>query len=484
MNTLLIFSVLFIIGFWLSRLIAIDQFPLFLDETIHINLSESGYSTSPLIYAELGRVFTGWWHMLFHTHAAASAWIARTATLLAVLPGLAAIIAIAYKSAGIWGAIFSALLYGFSSYHMFYERLALADPLASALVMAALFFVFRLRRRVYYVDALMTGILLFAAFGTKTSAIPYYGVPIAAALALRPSGRRWISQLKWASLALGVIFLLTAIFVLGLRVLGYDFLSNSFSYAATNRAQATAETIADIFSLTRISQNAADTLTALTGYTGIVVMLLCALAVIVLLIQRRYYLPLCLIGPAAAMWISRPQEIRYWIVFMALLLLCGAVVLAEKGRRLRWFGLGLILLWGIGQWLPFTLTAARSPVLLPLPETDYKQYVISDASGFGLSEVNDHLAAQKVELVIGALANCQGLRYISADKEKIICPRLNPNGSDIPVIAALMNENRFLGAFVVLEDSPYTPKTAPGTLLKVIQRPGELASLSIYSLTP
>ena len=58
-NTL-VYSVLFLLLFWFSRLIAIERFPLFIDETIHINLSEQGYQTSPLIYAELGRVFMGW----------------------------------------------------------------------------------------------------------------------------------------------------------------------------------------------------------------------------------------------------------------------------------------------------------------------------------------------------------------------------------------------------------------------------------------
>jgi hypothetical protein len=471
--------------FWFSRLVAIERFPLFIDETIHINLSEEGYKTSPLIYAELGRVFTGWWHMAFQAHAVTPAWTARVATLLAVLPGVAATITIGRLIAGTWAGIFIGLLYLFSTYHMFYERLALADPISNSAVLVVVYFAFRLSRRLTYRDAIVVGILLFVAFGAKVSIVPYFGVPIAAALTLRPKGSTWRACLQWMGVALTTTLVLCALFIMGLRLRGYDLLSNSFSYAATSRQQATSEVLASVFSVSRITQNAVNTFTALSTYTGWLVMLICIAAVLYLLFRRQFYLPLCLFGPALAMWVSQPQEIRFWIAFVGLLLLCAGVAivkLTQHKRLYRYAAITAIVAWAILQWLPFTLTAARNPVDLPLPPIDRAQYIESDASGFGLPEAVAFLSARDPRQIIGMVSNCQGLRYISPEPSLVLCPRINPNGGEISNLTKLLEDNRKSGWFVVLENSPYVPDNAPGELLTVIPRPGNRIQLEIYDL--
>jgi hypothetical protein len=371
---------------------------------------------------------------------------------------------------------------------MFYDRLALADPLASSIVFLIIFFSYRLTLRVSYRDAVVTGVLMFLAFGTKTSIIPYWGVPLAAALALRPAKRLWKNQFQWLAVVLLTAVGLSSALVVGLRLRGYDYLSNSFSLAAANRQQLTGEQVGTMFSFARIADNAANTFSALSVYLGPLVLILGMVAIMWLVVRGRYYLFLCLAGPVVAMWISRPQEIRYWGVFVALLLLCGAVVIAtiirSKPRWLQMAALGTILAWGVFQWVPFTLIAAKDPARLPLPDTDYRQYVSSDASGFGLSDIREYLSRYDVKQVIGLLANCQGLRYTAQDTLPVICPPLNPNGQDIERLTRYLEENRFEDLFVVLEDSPYIPDTAPGKLLAVVRRPGDKASLSIFALAP
>jgi hypothetical protein len=121
-------AVLFLLLFWLTRLIAIEQFPLFLDETTHIDLGERTLTTSPFYDADLGRVFAGWLQYAVQSYANEPVWVARVATVLAVLPGVAAVLAIGHLAAGLWGLGLAGLFYLFSAYHLFFERLALADP--------------------------------------------------------------------------------------------------------------------------------------------------------------------------------------------------------------------------------------------------------------------------------------------------------------------------------------------------------------------
>jgi hypothetical protein len=140
--------------------------------------------------------------------------------------------------------------------------------------------------------------------------------------------------------------------------------------------------------------------------------------------------------------------------------------------------------WGLFQWLPFVRTAALDPVFLPLPEADFKQYVQSDASGFGIEELPEILSQYKPTHVIGLLANCQALRYLAISDFSVECPNLNPSGENIDELTNLLNQNRENRSYVVLEDLIYVPATAPGKLITTIQRPGNGPSLSIYDLSP
>jgi len=456
--------------FWLTRLLAITAFPPFLDESIHVYFGEMSRQTSPFAFADEGRLFTIWWYMLFQPHQAATFWIVRVVTVLVALVSAAAVIGIGRLAAGIWGAVTAGLLYLFSTYHFFFERLALADSLSVAALSVALYFAYRLSRRTHFIDALFTGTAIFIAIGFKVSALPYLGIPIAAALTLHPKNRNWGKQLRWLAVALGTGLGLTGIFALGLRILGY----NPFYLIGFHNANA-GNSI-----LTRIFDNASNTLSALSAYTGIAVFILLILAAIFLIFQRRFFLPLCLFAPMLILLVSERQSIRFYIAPMTILLLCGAAVFAhEILKRRRLILLFLIFTWAGAQWLPFVIQPSR-PNLAP---ADYTEYLASDASGAGLAEIFADLQERQPRQVIGLLSNCQSLRYMALNIFPVLCPRVNPNGSDIEALTVLMEENRLPGVYVVLEDSAYVPAKAPGQLLATINRPQNGPSLAIYDLS-
>jgi hypothetical protein len=481
---LAIISVL-IACFWFTNLVAIDHFPPFIDEMIHVHGSEQVFTQSPLTNADLGRQFTIWWMSVFQAYKGNPIWISRAVTVLTGILGMAASIGIGRLMGGLWGAILVGLCFQFSAYHYFFGRLALADPIAGAAVLLAIYFAFRLSRRWRWGDAFLTGIFLFLAVGAKVSTLPYLGIPLAAMLALHPRARSWHKQIQWGIAALIVAVVLIAAFILGLRMLGHDFLSNSMSYALTNRGNTALVTL---FNLDRILSNIQFTWTIYSTYLGALPTLVGLMALIFLAYKRQFYLPLCFIGPLAVTFINQIQESRFLIVSVAILLLASAVVLAQlmqtQKRPLQIVILSLVMVWGAVQWLPFAVTAAQNPASLPLPETDFKQYVRSDASGFGFHEVQTVLADHAPIKVIGLLSNCQALRYLALHDFDVECPTLNPSGENIGELEDLLNQNRSPHIFLVLEALPYVPSNVPGHIVAVIQRPGDGPTLSIYDLTP
>jgi hypothetical protein len=270
---------------------------------------------------------------------------------------------------------------------------------------------------------------------------------------------------------------LTGIFALGLRVLDYDL----FFLIGMHNPNA-GEGI-----VTRVITNAGNMVVAISGYTGAAVFLLLVASVVVLALRRHFFLPLCLLAPLVILGVSERQSTRFYIAPMTILLLCGAIVLADaigQRRVSARLGLALVLAWGLVQWLPFAWTANRDPLSLNLPAADRSEYVVSDASGFGLAEVYQILVDEQPHEVFGLLSNCQSLRYMAMGRFDVICPRVNPDGSDVNALAALMAENRIEGHYVVLEDSPYVPDEAPGRIISTIEDASGRPRLTIYDLAP
>ncbi|MEZ4672344.1 MAG: hypothetical protein R3E39_30940 [Anaerolineae bacterium] len=485
-NFFIIVAVVLLLVAWLTRLTAIDLFPPFIDETVHIYGSEQAATISPLMNAGLGRQGTIWWLLLFQAYQGSPIWIARVATVLAFMPGLAAVIGTARILGGRWSALGAGLLFLFSNYHMFFGRLALADPVAGSAVLLAIYFAARLKLRIAYRDAMMVGLLLCAAIIAKINVLPFIGVPVAAALTLW-HGAGWAArgqQLRWLLLALGSAFLPLAAFVLGLRLFDYDFLTNSVTYALNNRGAAPLSSLVDV---DRIVNNIRMTYSLVSAYTGEFSLGVLLIGGLLLLAQRRLFLLLCLFGPLFALWLSLIQESRFYVVPVALLYVIAAVAVAPLVNRHRLWRTALVVAvlgWGTLQWLPFyraaiTITEAEE---LPLPAADMAQYVYSDAAGTDLREARDFIRNYSPAEVIGLFPNCQGFRYLSSGLLNVTCPKINPNGSDIPVLTELMNGKRSSDVIVMLQDVPYVPDTAPGKPILTIERAGGGPAFHIYQL--
>jgi hypothetical protein len=462
---------------WLTRLPGLVRFPFFIDEGLHVYFSEVTMQRQPFIYASKYYLFSIWWWSLFATPFAAPFWLARTVTLLAVLPGFAAVIGVGRLSAGLWGALFGGLLYLFSTYHFFFERLALADPISASAALVAVYFAYRLTRRIDTRDALLCGFAVFLAVGFKLSAFPYLGVPLAAVIALHPRGATIRERVRWLVVALATEGVLVGGLIVAMIVVHQNPFANAASHAGLGSGV--------LGSLARIPASAVymfDNLSAFVGLGGLIVL---AGALIVLLIRRRWTLLLVAIPPTLIFLISAIQGSRYYAAPMSIALLCVAVAAADLTRRSRLghtIALALIAVLALTTWLPFAATMNADPAHLGLPPRDFNEYVTSDASGFGIGTAANALKQNGATRVIGLMANCQTLRYTLLDQITVDCPTINPNGETIPALAKLLDDSRAAGVYAVLETLPYVPNTSPGTVVAIIDDPTGRPRLTIYRL--
>jgi hypothetical protein len=465
-----------------TRLAALDSFPVFIDETVHIYNAEQIPSTSPLVSLQIGRIFTIWWQYLLQAPFSSNPiWLARAATLILVVLGEAALLYMGKRTAGIWGLFLTWAFLLVSRYHFFFERLALADPIASAFIFVAILLAFRLRERFNYRDALLTGLSLFLACLAKTNALPYVGILLAAVLCLTPPRSVTIRQrVQWLSIGIGSFLIPTLLFEILSALAGKAWLRATFSYIRS-RSNENADLVQ------RILGNIQETIEFSIAYLHPLLFILLLIALMGLLWRRHFYLLLVFAAPMLILWLGEPQESRYWIVPLALFGLIGAIAFAPLLERLPRMAQAiaaiLILALGLLHWLPQAITSAQNPVALDLPIADQRQYIQSDATGFGFTEIAALIPRENRPIVLGLLANCQGFRYSYFVEYEVLCQQVNPDGSDIPRLLNWVEEMRSSAQYLILEESAYFPETIDAEFLALIERPVNRANLRLYRLS-
>lgn len=467
-----------LLAFWLTRLLGIGIFPPFVDEAFHINFGRNVAATGPLMHAEEGRQLVIWWFMAFQAGANASIWVARVASLLVVMLGAAAFLALGRLLAGAWGLILAGGVLLFSPYHMFFDRIALADPASNALALTGVYFSARLLRRCDLRDAALAGLTLFLAFGAKVSALPYLAVPLAAVLTLKPHSRTRQESLRWTTVALGLGGSLALVWTAVLTGRGH----NPFFYLLSGTG-GTENPLARI--LNRIPPNIETNMHNLLGFFGPALLVALFGGLLVLIWQRRWFLPLLVSLPWAVYWLNNRPDTRHLMTPVSLLLLAGVVVLADwlarRPRSVQVATLGVMVAVGLALWLPFVLLPAAD---LRLPPADFHQYISSEASGSGIAEVIADLQGRQPQRVYGLMANCLSLEFMTLGELPVACPNINPNGATLPELTALLRENRQPGYYAVVEAIDYVPQDTPGTLVLTVERPGDGPVLRIYDLSP
>lgn len=486
-SRLLWLTILLLLLIWAVRIFNISAFPPFIDETIHVYSTERFDDTGILFNAGLLRQFSLWWYAVFApTSSADPMAVSRLVTVLCAMIGIASAIGTARLVAGHHAALFTAIFYGLGAYHFFFERLALADNVSSAMTTASVYFAARLIRRTNYGDAFFCGATLFLAFGAKTNALPFFIVPWLAILFL-PRPASFHQRRCWLAIAVATSLGLSLLFVFLLHLRGYDYLFSSLAFAVAGNRSTSTESVLQLFDLSSILHHTADRLRMLLAYSGVGYMLIALSSLLFLVIRRRWFLFFAFCIPVAVLLVSGVQESRYWVTPLALLAISMSALLAHLVRLWRPFLLivySAIVVWLLTISIPIMLTLYRSPLESLLFDLDIREYIAADGAGSGLDDVISVLQAVQPMQVYGALANCDGLRYRAWRILPIECLLMRPDGQDRQAIASFARNIADANIYLVLETSPYAPSVVEGDVIATVTRPGGMASLTIYRLLP
>jgi hypothetical protein len=209
-----------LLALWGSRIAALDRLPLHNDEGLHLQRAEKVWDGHPFWEISDGKVINHWPVALLYPQGN-PVYAGRMATVLVAMIGLAAGYALVERQAGKYAAIIAAALWIASPYLFFFERLALSDAEAGALIVvavwAAVLLIERGRRRY----AVLAGLALAAAALFKLTAAPF--ALTVALIVLFGGSISWRQRTLALVIIGGVVVICFAVPVTYLLVTGRDF---------------------------------------------------------------------------------------------------------------------------------------------------------------------------------------------------------------------------------------------------------------------
>ena len=457
--------------YWATRLGALEALPLHNDEGLHLTRAVEVWNGHPFWEIRDGKIINHWLIAAFYPQNA-PVFVARYATVLVGLFGLAAAYALTRRAFSRRPALLAGVLWLASPYLFFYERLAFSDAEAGALVVVAVAAALRLARTGARRDAILTGLALAAAALMKFTAVPFsLSVLLVVALLGRATPTRKLIQLVTIGLVVAACFAAPLAY-LALR--GRDFFNIALGWISAGGGGEGAGPAAN---LVRLSEQ-------LTGFGPPLwsALLVGGLAALALLYRKTgVVLVVGLLAPLALIILLGTEVLsRHYVVALPLALTLGgagvgAVIarLPQSSRRLSTvLATGALLL----LFVPFALQAYSDPAGLPLPPGDRSQLVTDHSGGYGLREAvlafPQTLADADLPL-IGSMFpdSCKRANFYAGDRP-MSCPAA-------PARTEIETALRERGAAYVLVDSAgsigidVTMLDANATQIAAYPRPGD-----------
>lgn len=205
-------ALLLVLIYWWSRLPALQALPLHTDEGLHLRRAIEVWNLHPFWEIRDGKIINHWLIALFYPQHAPD-FVGRIATVFVGALGLAAGLALAWRG-GLWAGVLAGLLWIGCPYLFFYERLALSDAEAGALVVVAVWAGLRLAETGRARHALLAGLALAGAALFKLTAVPFaLGLALIVLFLGRGSLRRRIAHLAIITLVVIACFALPLLYL-------------------------------------------------------------------------------------------------------------------------------------------------------------------------------------------------------------------------------------------------------------------------------
>ncbi|MCB9453502.1 MAG: glycosyltransferase family 39 protein [Anaerolineaceae bacterium] len=413
---------------WATRLPGLDSLPLHNDEGLHLTRAVEVWNGHPFWAISDGKIINHWpIALLLPQYAPVIA--GRMATILVSLLGLAAGYALLSRLFGLGAAFLGVVLWITSPYLFFFERLALSDAEAGALVVVMLWLCLRFYDSGHWRDAAITGLALGVAVLFKFTAAPFVLMVFVMMLAAQQhSFRRRLQGLILAGMVAAVCFL-PPLAYLALR--SKDFFSIALGWIGVGGTTGGGQP-AWVANITHLWQQ-------LSGFGTLswAVALIAGLLLLVILYERKsewntlILLLAGLLPLGVIILLGREVLPRHYVVALPLLLvLAGAgwgILLKWMAEfRQRWvIGILVSAILVVG-FMPFMLTAYRDPSSLPLPQAIRTQYITDHSAGYGLREAVQAFPQTLTQPNIPVIASmfpdsCRRANFYVNDGREMVC---------------------------------------------------------------
>jgi len=447
MKTRLWLLVLLLLVAFFVRAHQINALPPFNDESHHIRRAEMVWSFQDAdLSFTVGKLLTYYWLGIFHPERLDAVHVARSATALFALLGLAAAYALGRWMFGAWAGLLAVYMLTFAPFMVFFDRMALADPLTTALGMLTVWAgVLLVRRPSEWEWGLLAGILVALTILAKLTGFPFalvplWGILIFAEGTWRARWRRYRTTLLVCyGVAGGILmpFLLRVVYeeLFGERISVIDMhLINHQSQSAT------------------LWHNIGHLWEALATMHHPLLVGVFVLALLVAL-WRRSRAVWFVLGCVALAWgstiiLSGVISTRYLQLGVPLFFVLGAgalfqVPLSPSGRL--WLGWGVASVWIVFFAQPFILNAWNNPIQNHAHLTDRSrwEYFTNFTAGYGLMDAARVMPTLQPSMtsdtvpIIGIVGSCHQIRLYLEEPSAVFleCPAFGWEGEFMDDVA-------------------------------------------------
>ncbi|NDJ84716.1 MAG: hypothetical protein GYB66_02415 [Chloroflexi bacterium] len=483
-----------------------EHIPYFVDEIHHLRRARAVWTFEDIHTSTTPSKFlTYYWLGLFQLPQYPDLWLVRTPIAMISLLGAAATYALGRILFDQRVAFLALGVVTVFPFILFYERMALTDPLAGALVALVAWWSVVVARRPSMPNATILAVLVILMLAGKLLTGPLIVVPFLAVAFLGRYPLRLDEPLRneiirlWHSYKPAIMRAALIIIVVWGIILGI--------YAIRKIIDPTVRAIIDPYLYEGLSEGSSQLETNIEriqqAFWRLWGPLLIGLSVLGLpfLIRWRWRTAAYLLGAMFALWIfvllvAGQLNSRYLtlVVEISAVLISGGVVVAYDDVKLRGFFRGiaivpviLLLVWIVGYGLPFAITATRDPLELNLPDRDRSEY-FRNYTGYalpdGLEFVADSppISAEVNEPVLIVFVRlCEHLPYHMPeemhDEIQVECPP-DELGTFDQRYVFLNQELAIYGPVYLMVEQYRTPDGSP--IVEASQVNGELALLATF----
>lgn len=417
--------------FFYIRVHHVENLLYFVDELRHIGRAQVVWKFTDIdISTTPHKSLVYYWMGLFGLPVHLPGWLARTSVAIFSLLGGAGTYALGRELFSKRVGLVSLLVLSFFPFMYFFDRMALSDPLASALSVIVAWWSVVTARRPTHTRSVALGLLITFMLIAKVLTVPLIALPIMAGMLLSKNSINFKLPLKAELLRLWGIYKPHLITFLGITGVIWGIIMGFYVIRARFSNEPASPIVNSyLYDSRGPAYNMGRFMDTLEHFWGWPLVAITILAIVILAYRKPYHALFLWFGPVV-LWgtlllVARQFTTRY-ITIAGHLAVVGIVAgLFElltwwQGRpyqRVAWLPISVLVLWVVGFGGNFWGILIDDPLQLELPARDQHEY-FRNQTGYGLRDALYDVAARpnvsvnsEVPVVVGIVRNCSFLLH-------------------------------------------------------------------------